>query len=81
MDIGNLKTRKTHEIGSGMKLFITFELKAIRHEERETQSFYANCFYIVSSQPNQRVVPVAHKVIWTCPGLNVDSPVQRQELN
>ena len=32
--------------------FITFELKVFRHEERETQSFYADCFYIVSSQPN-----------------------------
>ena len=28
-----------HEIGSGTKHFITFELKVIRHEERETQSF------------------------------------------
>ena len=26
--------------------FTTFELKVIRHEERETQSFYADCFYI-----------------------------------
>ena len=26
--------------------FITLELKVIRHEERETQSFYADCFYI-----------------------------------
>ena len=26
--------------------FITFELKVIRHEERETQSFYADYFYI-----------------------------------
>ena len=25
--------------------FITFELKVIRHGERETQSFYADCFY------------------------------------
>ena len=43
-----------HEIGSGTKLFITFELKVIRHEERErdTQSFYADCFYILISQPN-----------------------------
>ena len=39
--------------------FITFELKVIWHEERATQSFYADCFYIVSSQPNQRAVPVA----------------------
>ena len=26
--------------------FMTFELKVIRHEERETQSFYTDCFYI-----------------------------------
>ena len=61
--------------------FITFELKVIWHEERETQSFYADCFYIVSSQPNQRAVPVAHKVVWPRPGLNLNSFVRRQELN
>ena len=60
--------------------FITFELKVIRHEERETQSFYADCFYIVSSQPNQRSAPVAHKVVcprWA-PKVNL---LPRQELN
>ena len=72
-----------HEIGWGTKLFITFELKVIRHEEREreTQSFYADCFYIVSSQPNQRAAPVAHKVVCPRPGMNLDSLVWRQELN
>ena len=55
--------------------FITFELKVIQHEERETQSFYADCFYIVSSQP------VAHKVVWPRPGLNFDSLVRRQKHN
>ena len=55
-----------HEIGSGTKLLFTFlSLKAFRHEERETQSFYADCFYIVSSQPNQRAAPVAHKFVWS----------------
>ena len=53
--------------------FITFELKVIRHEQRETQSFYADCFYIISSQPNQRAAPVAHKFVWPRPALNVDS--------
>ena len=72
---------RKHEIGSGTKLFITFELKVFRHEERETQSFYADCFYIVSSQPNQRAVPVAHKFIWPRPALNLDSLIRRQELN
>ena len=56
IDIGNLKyTRNTYKIGSGTKLLFTFlSLKIFRHEEREAQSFYADCFYIVSSQPNQR---------------------------
>ena len=49
--------------------------------ERHTQSFYAGGFYIVSSQPNQRAAPVGHKVVWPCPGLNLDSLVRRQELN
>ena len=54
-----------HEIGSGTKLLFTFlSLKVFRHEERETHSFYADCFYIISSQPNQRAAPVAHKVVW-----------------
>ena len=65
------KKTKLYEIGSVMKLFNTFELKVIRHEERETQSFYANCFYIVSSQPNQRATTVAHKVIWPRPALKL----------
>ena len=62
-------------------LFTFLSLKAFRHEERETQSFYADCFYIVSFQPNQRAAPVAHKVVWPCPGLNLSSLVRRQELN
>ena len=70
-----------HEIGSGTKFFITFELKVIRHEERDTQSFYADCFYIVSSQHNERAAPVADKVVWPRPALNLDSLVRRQELN
>ena len=43
IDIGNPKTRKTLRLlSSGTKLFITFELKVIRREEKETQSFYAD---------------------------------------
>ena len=75
------KNTKLYEIGSGTKLFITFELKVIRHEERETQSFYADCFYIVSPQPNQRAAPVAHKVVWPRPALKVNLLFPRQELN
>ena len=71
-----------HEIGSGMKLLFTFlSLKVFRHEKRETQSFYADCFFIVSSQSKQRVASVAHKFVWPRPALNLDSLVQRQELN
>ena len=32
------KNTKLYEIGSGTKIFITFELKVIRHEERETHN-------------------------------------------
>ena len=82
IDIGNPKTQKTLRLlCSGTKLFITFEFKAFRHEERETQSFYADCFYIVSSQTNQRAAPVAHEFVWPRPALNVDSLVKRQELS
>ena len=46
IDIGNPKyTQNTLRLlSSGVKLFITFELKVIQHEERErdTQSFYAD---------------------------------------
>ena len=48
---------------------------------RETQSFYADCFYIVSSQPNQRVAPVEHKFIWPSSALKVNLLLPRRELN
>ena len=80
IDIGNLKTRNFKKLVQ-VRNFITFESKVFRHEERETQSFYADCFYIVSSQPKQRAAPVAHKVVWPRLALNLDSLVWRQELN
>ena len=44
--------------------------------ERETQSFYVDCFYIVSS------APVAHKVVWPRPALKVNLLLlPRRELN
>ena len=49
--------------------------------ERDTQSFNADCFYIVSSQLNQRAAPVVLKFVWPHPALNLDSLVRRQELN
>ena len=79
-DTGNIKTRN-YEISSGTKLFITFELKVIRHEEKETQSFYADYFYIVSSQPNKCSALVAHKVVWPRPALKVNLLLPRRELN
>ena len=36
---------------------------------------------IVSSQSNQRAAPVAPKVVWPRPGLNLNLPVRTQELN
>ena len=76
------KNTKLYEIGSGTKLLFTFlSLKVFRHEERETQSFYADCFYIVSSQPNQCAAPLAHKVVWPRPALKVNLLPPKQELN
>ena len=75
---------KLYEIGSVTKLLFTFlSLKVFRHEERErhTQSFYADCFDIVSSQPNQHTAPVAHKFVWPRPALKVNLLLPRQELN
>ena len=72
IDIGNPKFTKLVQV---RKVFLHEE------RERETQSFYADCFYIVSSRPNQRAAPVVHKFVWPRPALNVDSPVRQQELN
>ena len=80
IDLGNPKYMTFTKLVQ-VRNFITFELKVIRHEERKTQSFYADCFYIVSSQPNQRAAPVAHKVTWPRPALNLDSLVRRLEFN
>ena len=80
IDIGNPKYTTFTKFVQ-VRNFITFELKVIRHEERETQSFYADCFYIVSSQPNRRAAPVAHKFVWPRPALHIYSLVRRQELN
>ena len=72
MDVWNRlwesKIHDIHKIGSGTK-------------ERDTQSFYADCFYIVSSQPNQHVAPVAHKFVWPRQALKVNFLLPRQELN
>ena len=86
MDVRNRlmesKNTKLYEIGSGTKLLFTFlTLKVFRHEEREAQCFYADCFYIVSPQPNQRAAPVVHKVVRPRPALKVNFLLPRQELN
>ena len=75
IDIGNPKYTTFTKLVQ-VRNFITFELKVIRHEERETQSFYADC-----SQPNQCAAPKAHKFVWPRPALNVDSLVRGQKLN
>ena len=74
----NPKTRNWFRYETFIHLF---EFKGFRHEERETRSFYADYFYIVNSQPNQRAASVANKVGWSRPALNLDSLVRKQELN
>ena len=53
LDIGNPKYTTFTKLVQ-VQNFITFELKVIRHEEIETQSFYADCFYIC---PKPRAAP------------------------
>ena len=45
IDIGNPKYTTLTKLVQ-VQNFISFELKVIRHEGRETQSFNADCFYI-----------------------------------
>ena len=53
IDIGNPKYTTFTKLVQ-VRNFINFELKVIRHEEKETQSFYANYFYIC---PKPRAAP------------------------
>ena len=61
MYIGNSKYTTFTKLVQ-VRNFITFDLKVIRHEARETQSFYADCFYICHKP---RVAPVAN--YWSSP--------------
>ena len=79
IDIGNPKIQNWFRYET---FILLFECKGFSTwGERDTQSFSANCFYIVSSQPNQRATPVAHEVVWPRLALNLDSLFRRQELN
>ena len=75
------KNTKLYEIGSGTKLFITFELKVIRHEEREAQSFYAD-FSICPPRPPPlpRAAPSRKLLVWSRQTQKVNLLVRRQEL-
>ena len=53
IDLGNPKYTTFTKLVQ-VRNCITFELKVILHEERETQSFYADCFYIC---PKPRAAP------------------------
>ena len=56
IDIGNAKYTTFTKLVQ-VRNFITFDLKVSRHEEKETQSFYADCFYIC---PKPRVALHQH---------------------
>ena len=53
IDTGNPKYTTITKLVQ-VRNFITFELKVIRHAERDTQSFYTDCFDIC---PKPRAVP------------------------
>ena len=56
IDIGNPKYTTFTKLVQ-VRNFITYELKIIRHEERETQSSYADCFYIARSAQIRLATP------------------------
>ena len=69
IDIGYPKFTKLVQVRNFIHLF---EFKGFFDMRRErTQSFNADCFCIVNSQPN-------HKVIWPRPGLNLKFPFGRR---
>ena len=49
-------------LSSGTKLFITFDLKVIRHKESDTQSFYAD---ISICPPPPRAIPHRKLLVWS----------------
>ena len=76
IDIGNLKYPTFTKLVQVRNFITFFDMR------RERYNFsMLTAFYIVSSQPNQRAAPVAHKFVWPRPGRNLNSLVRRQELN
>ena len=77
IDIGNPKYNTLRLLSSGTKLFITFELKVFRHEERKAQSFYAD----FSICPPQSAAPSCKLLVWSWRAPKVNLLLPRQELN
>ena len=82
IDIGNPKCMTFTKLFQ-VRNFITFELKVIRHEEREIQSFYADCFYIC---PKPRTAlhlqhPIWKLLVWPQQATKVNLSIRTQELN
>ena len=68
--IGIRKTRNTDDsLGTDTKLLLPSLSLGFRHEERETQSFYADCSSIVSSQLTDSTNARAHPAVHKLPGL------------
>ena len=78
IDIGNLKCNTLRLLSSGTKLFITFELKVFRHEERETHNLSMLTFPFA---PLTTCGPRHKLLVWPQRILKVNLLLRRQELN
>ena len=72
--IGIRKTPNTDDsLGSGTKLLLLSLSLGFRHEERETQFFYADCSSIVTDPINVHAHSAVHKLHWPHPGPKINS--------
>ena len=77
IDIGNPKYTFTKLVQ--VRNFITFELKVIRHEERETHNL--SMLTVFTSAPNHVQHLICKLLVWPRRAPKVNLPVRTQELN
>ena len=82
----NPKTQNTDDsLGTGMKLLLPSLSLGFRHEERETQFFYADCLSFISfkltDSTNARAHPAVHKLTGLVQVWKINSLCQSPNLN
>ena len=78
IDMGNPKYTTFTKLVQ-VRNFITFELKFIRHEERERHNL--SMLTAFTSAPNHMRHPICKLLVWPRRAPKVNLPVRTQELN